>query len=109
MEQHLGRSLASTEHVHHKNQDQRDNRIENLEVVSNSEHARKHHEGDVRTMVRLTCPVCLKVFERERRQTFLVKGGSASCCGRSCGAFWSNKTEEWRTQRLSTVDVRKTE
>jgi hypothetical protein len=38
MEQHLGRKLTSNDHVHHINGNERDNRIENLQVLSNSEH-----------------------------------------------------------------------
>jgi len=43
MEQHLGRELLPTEVVHHKNEDARDNRIENLELIeSQAEHVRRH-------------------------------------------------------------------
>lgn len=38
MEQYLGRKLLTAEHIHHINSDKRDNRIENLQIVSNSEH-----------------------------------------------------------------------
>lgn len=38
MEQHLGRKLESHEHVHHINGDPTDNRVENLQVLTNSEH-----------------------------------------------------------------------
>ena len=38
MEQHLGRKLDRNEQVHHINGDCRDNRIENLQVLTNSEH-----------------------------------------------------------------------
>lgn len=45
MEQFLGRKLRSDEHVHHINGNSLDNRLENLEVLSASEHARKHAIG----------------------------------------------------------------
>lgn len=43
MEQELGRKLRPDEVVHHKNNDSKDNRIENLEVMLLSEHTRLHH------------------------------------------------------------------
>ena len=42
MEQHLGRILHPHEHIHHKNHDKLDNRLENLELLSVSEHMRLH-------------------------------------------------------------------
>ncbi len=41
MEQYLGRKLESWEHVHHIDDNHLNNDIENLEVLSNSEHQRK--------------------------------------------------------------------
>ena len=44
MERHLGRKLSSKEIIHHINEDKLDNRVENLQIMSRSEHA-KHHNS----------------------------------------------------------------
>ena len=66
MEQYLGRKLSPNEVVHHKNGDPTDNRIENLEVMSRSEHSRYHG--------RLNPPdakVCLAAIEANRGKSCL--------------------------------------
>lgn len=42
MEQHLGRALSPDEVVHHINGDATDDRLENLQVLTRSEHIRLH-------------------------------------------------------------------
>jgi len=43
VEQHIGRRLDRNEHVHHRNGNTLDNRIENLVCMSHSDHSKHHH------------------------------------------------------------------
>lgn len=46
MEEYLGRSLTSKEIVHHRNEKKDDDRVENLELMSVSEHVSYHRRKD---------------------------------------------------------------
>jgi len=85
MENKLGRLLDSTEVVHHKNHNKKDNRLENLEVMSRSAHAKHHAREMGRKWVDLRCPECGVVFSRQRNKTFLDKPKNTyTACSRSC-------------------------
>jgi hypothetical protein len=45
MSAHLGRPLLRSEHVHHKNHDRTDDRIENFELLDAADHNRHHKTG----------------------------------------------------------------
>jgi len=54
MERHLGRQLKSWEHIHHKDGNPKNNVIDNLMVLTNSE----HRKLEVKTQKRLNGTFC---------------------------------------------------
>lgn len=46
MEEFLGRKLSKNEHIHHLNGNKKDNKLENLILLTNSEHKRLHLMGN---------------------------------------------------------------
>lgn len=77
-------------HIHHKDENKHNNNIENLELISMSEHTKKHNLNKGALYVELKCPNCKKHFEREKRTTYLVKNNLYTCCSRKCSGSFSN-------------------
>lgn len=76
MEQHLGRKLLTAEHVHHINEDKRDNRLENLKVMSVQDHASLHRTAFSKQK---TCVVCGAIFTAHEKTRSRVKTCSKDC------------------------------
>lgn len=91
MENYLGRLLNNDEIVHHIDGNKKNNIIENLQVLSSSEHHHLHGIQIGHKMAKLKCPYCHKIFTRHLVQTFVYKSNKYNCtfCSRSCnGKFF---------------------
>lgn len=90
----LGRPLRSDEHVHHRDGDRSNNHPSNLELLTASEHASRHHATGL-TMVALTCVRCGVGFERPLKDERGNRkaGKSGPFCGKSCAGKWSREKQ----------------
>lgn len=97
MENYIGRPLLDEEDVHHKNEDKTDNRIENLEILTKSEHSKKHNL--VKEKIIITCK-CGTIFELSPHQYRLQikrnKSGQVFC-SRSCASKNTNSNKNSST------------
>jgi hypothetical protein len=84
--------------LHHKNEDPRDNRIENLELLTSAEHSSRHaaHKTEAAT-VEMVCGNCGRGFTlvRSKVKTRLKQSLSGSLfCSQQCGALKQHTTQQ---------------
>ena len=58
----LGRWISSYEHVHHKDGNKLNNNLNNLELITISEHAAKHAIAKASKKIKKVCPRCNTIF-----------------------------------------------
>lgn len=105
MENHLGRLLNANEVVHHINESKKDNRIDNLQLMTMAEHASLHGNQKGRTMMECKCPNCNIIFHRDKRKTHVGKKmGNYTCCSPRCRGQFSRKIQlQGLTQELQSA------
>jgi len=91
MSVHLGRLLEKEEHVDHINNNPLDDRIENLQILTNKENRQKYVKEVLkgRLLVEMICP-CGTSFIREKRNTHLTASRNSIntyCSSQCCGQF----------------------
>jgi ribosomal protein L34E len=85
MENHIGRLLDDNEVVHHIDGYKKNNVIENLKIMTLSEHTSLHMKRQNKKLVELKCPLCKTIFIKEKRSSFLSNKRRYSCCSLRCG------------------------
>lgn len=86
MEQHLGRELRADETVDHINDDCTDDRLENLQVLTDFANKSKSARRQVKGWVTFVCPACGTTATKEARHVrYNRKRGSAGpFCSKRC-------------------------
>lgn len=85
MEQRLDRLLEKGEIVHHKDENRKNNSIDNLELTNRVLHG-KHHAKPP-TFVDLKCDYCGIAFKRQKGDEPAAKGYRYACCSKQCVGY----------------------
>jgi hypothetical protein len=92
----LGRFLEPHEQVDHIDHDKTNDKLENLQILTVLENARKKAKHKGRLVAYIKCPVCHETFIRRTGNTQVVKcnEGRVACCSKQCN-------NEFRKLRIS--------
>lgn len=91
---HLNQFLEQDEHVDHKDDNQMNDVVDNLQILSQRDNNLKKIKSlnkCCKKDITLTCPVCKSLFSRPARNVeFKIKSGKYPCCSRRCGGINSH-------------------
>jgi hypothetical protein len=94
MQNHLGRKLDTKEVVHHKNEEKKDNRLDNFEVQSLSEHSSHHMKKHMNR------PEIKRKYSRlAKKQGFSYSNGKGHIKFKD-GQYWCNKCNQYLPKNM---------
>ena len=93
---HGENSIPKGYHVHHKNFNKADNNIENLQLLTHSEHSKLH--GLARPFIKHICENCGKAFFSRKRHVKAIR-----FCSNKCKGEWQRASGKYNEQRICMV------